>query len=736
MNNLNIFGAAGALKPQVMATPIAAVTDSLKSAVAGQGGSFTDARAVRAAVALEGFDVNTQMELGTAIQNLRATISSVVKTQAGLHDLSIAQESAAVAAGIMASSPVDFLKVPVQNAAKLASAAQGTQTAVIGHQGLSGAMESRSFALEAYDNKENRNAVVYSVAYNMQAARQDEFGEAFFPTVVVTPDNVGFMVSIRLHYVQEEVRRALAGSLSAFGRKNIIKAVVDPTILRNDQTRIVPVVRTGGGANDSTANFVASTLVAPYSVSIDGQSVSTAPLKPGKKFDLLALSQTDALIASGVMDATDAIDSSMRLGALYVKIPDGVNPPAVVKFNVSNLPGADFNHAVQGNTRLLQLNFDSASLRVTAATKGVDGAAVTFLAPLADNVVRLSATLFGSVVQDTGDTTVNTGAVSVAKITTADGQVLDLSTGTGATLAALFAGAEVVGYDLIGHRTNSNRRQRGQLVDTQFVNHLYTVPLLPPITALRPVGETEANDSALLASLITTTKIRTSNSAVAQLLEARELLKEYVNTADGATEQPEVLGVARYIVNAAYLEDAIDVAAQVDSLKSADRAEDVVALIINKIRDMAYRLYTSSAYKAAADAVFDGAAPKPMVIIGTDPIIARYLTLQGDMRTLGDYFDFKLVSTLDSRMSGKIVMSFGMETSYNSGVPNPLHFGAMAWKPELTLMMPINRNNAVSYELTVSPSYRHVVNLPVMGYLTVSNIDTIIADKATVNVSQ
>lgn len=26
----------------------------------------------------------------------------------------------------------------------------------------------------------------YSVAYNLQAARQDEFGETFFPTVVIT----------------------------------------------------------------------------------------------------------------------------------------------------------------------------------------------------------------------------------------------------------------------------------------------------------------------------------------------------------------------------------------------------------------------------------------------------------------------------------------------------------------------------------------------------------------------
>ena len=218
------------------------------------------------------------------------------------------------------------LRAPIHGLAKLkAMAGDNSMISVIGNSGQDGAMDVRqkNLSLEAYDEKENRNAIAYSVAYNMQAARQDEFGEAFFPTVVVTPDNVGFMVSIRLHYVQEEVRRSLSGSVSDFGRKNILKAVVDPTILRNDQTLLMPIVRTGGGSNDSTVNFVDPADVAPYSVNFDRQVVTTAPLKIGKKFDLLAISQNEALIAAGVLDQTDAIDSSVRLGAIYVKLATG-----------------------------------------------------------------------------------------------------------------------------------------------------------------------------------------------------------------------------------------------------------------------------------------------------------------------------------------------------------------------------------------------------------------------------
>ena len=47
----------------------------------------------------------------------------------------------------------------------------------------------------------------------------------------------------------------------------------------------------------------------------------------------------------------------------------------------------------------------------------------------------------------------------------------------------------------------------------------------------------------------------------------------------------------------------------------------------------------------------------------------------------------------------------------------------MAWKPELTLVMPISRNGQISKELTVSPSFLHIVNLPILGVIEVSGIE-------------
>lgn len=720
----------------IMGSPVSAVLENLQNEKNARG-AFVTGSVAAAGISMEGLsDQRVQMELQTAVENLETMVQNSVKGIKGYANLTVAQEEAAISAGVAAYAIKPYMSRDV-SAAALAKFSN-ENTTVIGHGMATGQSDQRSIDMQAFDEKENKNAMVYSVAYNMQAARQDEFGEAFYPTVIVTPNNVGFNMSIRLMYVYDEVRRDLSGSLNKFNRKNVIKAVIDATILRNDQTKIVPVYRKSepAAAQDSDRFFSAD--VGTTSMMVDGQPVTTGALAVGKKFSLLGISQTEALLSTGVQDQTDAIDSSVRLASIYLKLKGtvaGAPVVNVVKFNVEKLPLSDFNAAPQGNTRLLQLNFSSDSLYLTKNNLGVDGAPATLLANLGTNTVRLSAQLFGSVLQDKGDTQVTAGPIEVAKVTDDSGNVLDTQSGVGKTVASVFDEAEIVGYDLLAYRTNSNRRQRGQLIDTQYMNYLYTVPLLPPITALRPVGETETNDSALLSALITTTHGRTSNAAVTALLEARSFLREYTNTKDSINDAPEILGVARYLVTPAYLEETLDCVTNLDSLSSSDRTVDLQNLIQNKLRDMAFRLYVSSGYKAAADALYDGAAPKPCLIIGTDPILSRYLTLNGDLRLVGETIDYKLVSTLDSRMAGKIIFSFGMEPSFNSGVPNPMHFGNMAWKPELTLMMPMIRNGSNVMELTVQPSFRHVTNLPIMGSLDVLNIETVIASKVNVHVS-
>lgn len=230
--------------------------------------------------------------------------------------------------------------------------------------GVSDSMFERSFAMEAYDERENKNAMLYTITYNMQAARQDEFGETFFPTITITPDQVGFGVSVDLMTVFDGIERKITGSFEDFKRKNIIRAVADPTVLKRDQTRIVPVVRTG----QNEAYFVDGAIIPVQDILVEGEAIATAPLKVGVKLDLLGISQTQEMLAKGIANETDAIDPAVSLQNVYVSFSDGTDTD-VIRFNTINLLLCTFNYNPQSNYREMVLNFKTNSVLINGNTK-------------------------------------------------------------------------------------------------------------------------------------------------------------------------------------------------------------------------------------------------------------------------------------------------------------------------------------------------------------------------------
>lgn len=686
----------------------------------------------RSALSLESLQPAQAQELQGSVENLKAALESVAADQKIATGLSQAQLDAGIAAGLIAGNVKAFLNQPKASGLAL----EGMGFIAVAPSVAGGDTSDRMrVALESYDESENRNAAAYSIAYNMQAARQDEFGEAFFPTIVVTPDQVGFSISIRLVTVFNEVRRQISGDINDFGRRNIIEAVIDPTILRNDQTNIIPVYR-----DESKQHFVSDLLVAPYDTLLDDEVVTTAPLAMGKTFSLLGISQTEALLETGLLDASDSIDQAITLKSVYLRVKgaaaDG-SEDEVVKFNVGKLPYSNFTYAVQGNYRMANLSFPTEALKLSLDTKLVDGSTPVLLKPIADNelTIRLGVSVSGSVNLELATTNLYPSGTRVVSVQNKDGVKISLEDAGIAGIMAVLATAELIGYDLEARRTNLNRRQRGQLLDTTWNVQTYNVPLRAPITVPRPLTSGDQNDSSDLAALITTTRIRASNAAVDELLRVADVLSDFSFNKDPVGDVPAILGTGRYLVKPFFEIHMLDVAKEVDSIKSADRAEDISALIVNKMRDVAYRMYRDSGYKAAADALAGGVAPMPTVLVGTDPVLSRYINVTGDLRTLGGDFMPKIVSTLNQRMAGKIVMTFGVMGEGQDGVPNPLHFGNMAWKPELTLVLPLHRNGQTSKELTVQPSFVHVTHLPILAIIEVEGIEDVIASKVTIKIA-
>ena len=583
---------------------------------------------------------------------------------------------------------------------------------------------------EAYDERDNRNAQMYSIIYNLLASRQDDFGETFLPTIIVNPSEVGITLSVKLFYVYNDFKRSVNGALANYGRKNVIRAYADAEILKNEQTKVVPVLRTGGGADDNSDKFVSVSDVPAWSVNLGSSiAVTTAPLKVDTKVDLIGISQTNELLNSGLMGPTDSLDTYFKLESIYVKVTDGTNTN-VVRIETENLPASSFTYAPQGNYRRMILTMDTDSIVLDSSTLDVNGATIAALPELATSKVRLQFSMTGNVTLDKGDAVINRGSLALVTMRNAAGQLV-----TGAafkTLADKLAAAEVIGYTLVAYRANSNIRQRGQLLDSQIEYRAIPVPYRSPISILMPAVNAGADDSSALQTLITTTGIRVSNEAVSTLLKAQTTLASYNPVANENGDLPEMSAIGQYYVKPVYFSEPINLSNVVDSLKSHEKIKDIRAALVEKICFYANEMYRQSEYKAAAAVLTGNVGFKPTVIVGTDPVIYNYIMADGDLRTLGDTFDVKVVSTLDQRVAGKIFISFGVFDQNRNSQINPLNFGNLLYSPELTVAMPISRDGQISRELIVTPRFVHILNLPIMTVLNVTGLpDTI--NKVAVN---
>jgi hypothetical protein len=690
-------------------------------ALAGESLSSRDSDVVRAEYG----------RLNTTVENI---INSICKeAYDGKMIFTTAQKNAATIAGMIAGDPAAFMKAPVFNERK-SSVTNNRIVSVYTPTNVDDGGYSRAYSAEAYDNSNNRNANVYSIAYNMQASRQDEFGETFFPTITVAPDEVGLAITVRLMMVFNNFFRNPNGELNDYDKINIIRALTDWKILRNELTRIYPVYTSA-----SSGLFVDSQTIAPTTVNVENVSIQTAPLAVGKKFSLLGISQTEQLLQAGMMDVTDSIEPAMDLENVYIQFTSTVNGTTytdVIKFSTKELPYSNFVYNPQQNYRIMVLNFRTSSMLMNQNITTVDGSAPTnpFLQTLISSgyALRMDCEVSGNCNIELGDTVVYGNSVSLNSLVDANGNPVDLTSGVGQQIMEGINSGEIIGYDLFAWRSNLNRRQRGQLFDITYFTQIYNIPMRAPITAVRPVNSDGGTDTTDLGALITATRIRTSNYAVTALLQAAEVLSNYVDVRGlsgsySTNNWPEVLGVGRYLVQPYFASYDLDMAQSVDSVMSSDRIDDLVATIINRIRDFAYRAYQDSEYIAAALVMSGGAVPPPpTVIIGTDPVLSRYLQINGELRTLGNDFACRVVSSIDIRVRGKIFVTFGVFDGDINSAPNPLHFGCMGWKPELTLTIPISRNGQVSKELTVQPSFLHIVNLPILIVINVINLPDVL----------
>jgi len=724
------------------AAPLTQLAQSLGSIMKNNGEDFVSGRSTQQLVSLESMNEHEVASLNTSFDNVRNTLKGELAKHRSLglsfglesregasqeeileaqKRLDVALDAGAMAA-MAAGAPEAYANAGYHNG----PAAEKGVTVVdtLAGDGVVGMDYRGTVAMEAFNERELRDHLPFSILFNIFASRQDDFSEMFFPTTVVPPDQAGLDVTVARMQVFNEVRHSSTGNKIDFGKRNLIDAAVDHTILADEHTRLIPVVQQDGSNADK---FVDAAVLAPFTFRLAQHDVPTSALKLDQTVDLLGISQFQPLLGAGVIDHSDDVDRRVALDEVFLQA--GANGKAIA-FQVNRLARTQFNKTVEGNNQVLGLQFTSQDLVIDKDTKAADGSTVAAFATIAggEYTVRLSVMMGGEFNIEMGNVNVFGSKVGVASVQDKNGNVIPTGSGAGATIVADLAALGIVGYTLRANRSNANKRTRGHLLDTVFETQRYTIPLGSPLSITSPVSGDGGRDAADQKALIAAARMRNSNNAVTAIFAIADQLREVTKGPKlPAGAQTGVGGLGRYLVDSFFEEHDLDLVQSINSIKSQDRAQDISSVLVSAIRDIAYRMYQQTKIQPAIDALTGVAGEAPILLVGTDQILIRHLLVNGDSRTFGTVFDKAVVkASTDRRMYGKIVISM---TRSGAEGPDPLTFGTHGWMSELIATMPISRNGQTSKEATVQPRTLHINNLPVLAIITVKGLTKVLVDR-------
>ena len=595
-------------------------------------------------------------------------------------------------------------------------------------------VEATDLSREAFDGMQTHNALYFSVAYNLLASRQDEFGEAFFPTIVIDPLQSGLVVENTFAVLMNpNITRTARNDKAKYNKVNIVKIMYDNSVLTLDKNKCIPVYKNDGSLDDLFLKDFKSVNKET------GEDIVTAPLKVGEKISMLGISQTESMLAKGEMDNTDALDRSIQLRRVYYTIngKKAGDQDAVETFffDASAFAYNNFVAAPQGHGKDMVLNFSTAALEINADTiKTANGTASEIFTALNQPGIKIKVEvrLSGSANTEYGDVEIYGNTMNIVEVRNATGDVLPSDNEVVTNVKKFLAKLEIVGYTLDAYRTNSNLRTMGHLITIDRYKQEYQIKLRSGMNMMAPINNETGRDNDIdyLNTQIQTTQLRTSADAVLTLTRYAEFLRNSISS--GVAKDLETSGIGRFSVHPYYKNISLNLSDYVDSLKSVDRLEDIRSAILNKINDEVVQMDIDSNYGAAHRVANNNIPTVKTIIIGTDPRIKHYLAGKEDRIKLSSEVEAIVVSTYNYDIAGKIFVTYGVFNNERNTVVNPLNFGNLVWAPTIATDVIRTVSNSTRRDLMTMPRYSHIVNLPILLEFNVSDIENVIG-KVTIN---
>lgn len=616
----------------------------------------------------------------------------------------------------------------------------------------------REISQEVFDDRNLQGMVATSIMHNIMASRQTPAAESFYPGYALPADGTGFTVEVDRPLVFDRIKHDLTGATADFNKQRqlLLNALMDPTVLASKGNLIVPFFVTGNAKNNESF----TTAVAPANTTVAGETFLTNYYKPGvAPFSLLGISQHPGIAMLGQNDQTDTLDHRVTLQEILLEVRT-INPAnpsqtitSIISYRTDVLGFSSFLPAGEGQQRRLVLNFETQDLPLSVDTLDVNGVAASALAFLngspATSKLRLNVAL-----SIAGSANLESSAMSVS---TADGRIDTIQevTGTGNRkqftpiedgaifdqVKNQFTSIRFVGYKLEAFRTNINRRDQGKLTTNERLKDAHILPYSPTFTAQVPVidGIHNTVDVSIPAMSL---MIRNTNNAYSQLFTFEAALQQASDAYTKPVPNPAIRAIGRYILRRPWYDvQTLDLATDINSLRSHERLQDIQAAITNKMRTMFTTGFYETNFQMAMASVGIAQTVKPKIKIICNPILGNYIMTTGDNRTLGEGWSYSVEFDQDMRLydvdaDGKVTyrMYFIFSIDGIDG-PHPLNFGNFVYLPDLMTNLPITRDQATTREMSYQSRTLHVNHCPVLFRLDVANLETAVAERVAVPIT-
>lgn len=578
------------------------------------------------------------------------------------------------------------------------------------------------YSPESFDNQNLTDHLSISIGLNYKISRQGPAMEMWYRTIPLTPEQGTVEIEVPNLYVQNLLRHANDGSETDFGLRRVIDAHIDYKILNDNATKLIP-----GRNTQTAAQFVPESVVTPYTYTLGRRTVTTSALKTSKTINLFGIGQTDVVARVGQADYTEALDRNIGIESVFTMLGSDT-----IRWDTLGLPFSRFFKGPEQGNKNLKLDFPLTTLTIDKNTRAYDGSALTgaVFKTIADGdyKVRLKTILNGNADVERGTININPGSVEVMSITNAAGDQLALTSTAGAAIVAGLSGLKTDGWWPDARLTNSNHRHLGQILNVRSMKERLMSKVRSPFFV--PYPQSEDRDQTIMDWLTFAVGAYINNEAVGSMIDyhARLMrltggLRGELTVGDFEENAMPIEGIGRYLINPYVQTLKINVLENAQSTNTVDNIKNGQETILNVLRSVNFDIQQTTNYENACRYMDGGEISKKYrVALVTSKKIERFMTVQGDTRTLGAGLAFQLESDIDARLQNRIYMTFVRD---GDGI-DPLSSGCMLLTPTLVSTLNVTRDNSPRAEAVVQPRFQHYNLLPIVVMFEVEGVDELL----------